>query len=68
MARGDARHTELGLEFGSFWLGGVVRAVEFGEFELDAAAPVEGVLESSEFAGEGFQAIEAFGGVFDGSK
>ena len=64
MARGDARQ----VGFWGFWLGGVVRAVEFGEFELDAAAPVEGVLQPSEFAGEGFQTIEAFGGIFDGSK
>jgi len=38
---------------------------EFVEFEADAAAPVEGVLQAGEFARQGFQAIPTLVGVFD---
>ncbi len=40
--------------------------VGFVPFELDAAAPVEGVLHSSKFAGEVLHAFHAFDGIFHG--
>ena len=40
-------------------------SVVFVEFEADAAAPVEGVLQPGKFTGEGLQAIEAFVVVFN---
>jgi len=40
-------------------------SVVFVEFEADAAAPVEGVLQPGKFTGEGLQAIEAFVVIFN---
>jgi hypothetical protein len=46
--------------------GGFEAVVGFVPFELDAAAPVEGVLHSSKFAAEMLHAFHAFEGIFHG--
>jgi hypothetical protein len=51
----DARATRL-----------IEAVVGFVPFELDAAAPVEGVLHARKFAGEMLHAFHAFERVFDG--